>query len=118
MSLKTNPFTLNPIEDVEFLIGRDDFLISIKEDYISNLESFILVGGRRTGKTSLLKSLCNENQPDTDYLYWDVSSTEGDSWDFLNSCYPLSSRIIRICFLIRPMIFLNVITKKTEIRGN
>ncbi|NQU85714.1 MAG: ATP-binding protein [Mariniphaga sp.] len=82
-----NPFTLKPIEDFRLLTGRDNFLKLIKTDYISTMESFVLVGGRRTGKTSLLKSLCNSKEPNIDFLYWEVSSTEGDSWDYFTSIF-------------------------------
>jgi hypothetical protein len=84
MNPTKNPFTLNPIDDIKLLTGRDKFIKKIKDEYISNTESFVLLGGRRAGKTSILKSLSTEKNCSIDYLYWDVSSVEGDSWEFFS----------------------------------
>ena len=77
-----NPFTLSPITDRNSLIGRDKFYSHIV-NYIQNTESVIIVGGRRMGKTSLLLTLKNSKDLiDTDFLYWDISRTEGKGDDY------------------------------------
>jgi hypothetical protein len=76
-----NPFTLQPITKKSHLIGRDKFYKQL-ENYINDSQNVLLVGGRRAGKTSLLLSLMNSGVQDTDFIYWNIAATVGDSYTY------------------------------------
>lgn len=82
-NLRSNLFTLNSITNRKKLIGRDKFITKIKEDYIANLASVLLVGGRRSGKTSLLKCISNDTSNGLKFVYIDIQAVEKDLQGFV-----------------------------------
>lgn len=71
--MTTNPFTTNAIRDLNLLIGRDDLLLKLKKQIASG--PVLLCGGRRTGKSSLLRCLAAIKPNDISknkWWYWDA----------------------------------------------
>lgn len=71
---KSNPFTLRPIKKPGFLVGQEKFIADLFDRM--NRNPVYLIGGRRTGKTSILHCLKETYQSENNlFLYWDMLAT-------------------------------------------
>lgn len=67
-----NPFTRNAIRSPNLLIGRKRLLDLLRTNVAGG--PVLLHGGRRTGKSSVLRCLASEETSNIKWWYWDVQS--------------------------------------------
>ncbi len=82
---KSNPYSLKWISDSEKLIGRIGLIEKIKDSLLSEeIESFMLYGQKRVGKTSIARTIESHFDKSTDtniVIYLDVTNEKREDHD-------------------------------------